>query len=89
MWVKTTTGTLVNLDQMESVYVKGNKVICAGHKYSKEVPCERILAELPTHEDAEIVLRIVSGALHVNDENLLYMPSLESLEDIKEEKGLA
>ncbi len=85
MWAKATTGTLVNLDQMASIYVKGNKVVCAAHRYSMETPCERILGEYPTHEDADIVLRIISGALHVNDENLLYLPAIESLDKIKEE----
>ena len=85
MWVKATTGTLVNLDQMASIYVKGNKVVCAAHRYSMETPCERILGEYPTHEDADIVLRLISGALHINDENLLYMPNLESLDRLKKE----
>lgn len=85
MWAKATTGTLVNLDQMASIYVKGNKVVCAAHRYSMETPCERILGEYPTHEDADIVLRIISGALHINDENLIYLPVAESLDKIKEE----
>ena len=85
MWVKAQTGNLVNLDHMESIYTKNNKLICAGHKYGKEVPCERILGEYLTKEDADIVLRIISGALHVNDENLIYLPSNESLETLKKE----
>ena len=85
MWAKATTGTLVNLDQMASIYVKGNKVVCAAHRYCMEQPCERILGEYATHEDADIVLRIISGALHVNDENLIYLPGVESLDKIKEE----
>ena len=73
MWIKSQSNVLVNLDQMESVFVRGNTIVCAGHKYSHDSKNERILGSFETQYDAELVCRLIWEAIKAG-ENWFYLP---------------
>lgn len=84
MWIKSQTNVLINLDQVESIYVEGASVVCCYAKTYKEAPNKRIIAIFSDAEEAKIMLGIISGALADGTESVLYIPSAEAIKAYRE-----
>ena len=73
MWIKSQSNVLINLDHVESIFVRDNMIVCAGHKFLMESKNERIIGSFETHYDAELVCRLIWEAIKAG-EKTFYLP---------------
>lgn len=84
MWIKSQSNVLINLKMVETIYVEGASVICTAHRINNVTPYKRVIGIFNSAEDAQIMLKIITGFLIDGSENLLLVPSNDKLSKYRE-----